>query len=76
MLDLYVTISNKTMEVLILEPDVLGTRSHWQRNRECNCPLIIFVKCDWIFEKTAQHPLGVSLKLQYELDLLHKTDER
>ena len=71
MLDLYVTTSDKTTEVMILDPDVLGTRSHLRRNRKYNCSLIIFVNCDWLFENTAQHLLGVSLKLEYKLYLLN-----
>ena len=40
MLDLYVTIHNKTMEVMILDCDVLLKRSHFWVNLGCNSPLI------------------------------------
>ena len=73
MFDLYVAISNKIPEVMLLYLDVLCVRSHLRRNRECNCPLIFFLNCDWIFEKTAQHCRGVSLKLEYKLNLIFKT---
>ena len=43
---------------------------------ECNCPLIIFVNWDWNFEKTEHHFQGVSSKMEYKLNLLHKNDER
>ena len=46
MFDLYITIHGETPEVMILDCNVLYTRSHLQRNRECNCPLIVFVNRD------------------------------
>ena len=54
MFDLYVTICNETTEVMILDRDVLRTRSHFWRKRVCNCLLIVFVNFDWIFKNTAQ----------------------
>ena len=76
MFDLYVTISDKTPEVMIIDCDILRVRSHLRRNWECDCPLVVFVKCYRIFENTAQHRQGVSLKLGYELNLLHKNHKR
>ena len=58
---------------MILDRNVIFTRSNFQSNRECDFPLNIFVNCDWIFENNAQHPQGVSLNLEYELNILHKT---
>ena len=76
MFDLYVTIRDKTTEVMILDRDVLRARSYLQRNRECDCPLIVFVECDWILEKTVQYHRGVSLKFEHEINILHKTHKR
>ena len=73
MFDIYVTVGYKTPEVTILYGDVLLVKLYLQRNLECGCPLIVLVNCDWIFEKTSQYRLGVSLKLKYELNFLHKT---
>ena len=53
-LDLYVTICDKTLEVMILDRDVLRTRSHLQSNQECDHPLILFVNFDCLLENTAQ----------------------
>ena len=58
---------------MILDCNVLRMRSNLRSNRECDCPLINFMKCDWIFKNTAQHRQGVSLNLEYELNILHKT---
>ena len=76
MLDLYITISYETPEAMILDRNVLRARSNLRRDRECYRPLIVFINCDWIFENTAQHRRGASLKLEYELNLLHKTHKR
>ena len=75
MLDLYVTIHEKTPEVMILDCNVLRTRLHLLSNHKCDRPLIIFVDCDWFFEKTVQHLWCVSLNLKYELNLLHKNEK-
>ena len=66
MFDLYVTICDKNLEVMILDHDVLRVRFLLLRNCECDCLLIDFVKCGWIFEKIAQCRLFVSLKIDYE----------
>ena len=76
MFDLYVTICDKNMEVMILDHDVLHVRSYLQRNHECNRPLNFFVNYDWLFENTAQYHPGVSLNLEYKLNLLHNTHKR
>ena len=73
MLDLYITIRDKNPEVMILDRNLIRTRLHFWINRERNHPLIIYVNCDWIFKKTAQHRRSVTLKLGYELNFLHKT---
>ena len=76
MLDLYFTIHDETLEVMILDCNVLLKRSHLRSKQKYDCPFIIFVDCDCIFEKTAQNLQGVSLKLEYELNFFHKTYER
>ena len=43
MLDFYITIFNETLELMIFDRDVLGTRSYFWSNRECAPPLIVFV---------------------------------
>ena len=48
MLDLYVNICDKTLEVIILDSDMLCARLHLRINYECDFPLIVFVNCDWI----------------------------
>ena len=60
--NLYVTICDENPEVMILDRDVLHSRSNLQINRECDRPLIVF---DCMFENTAQYLRGVSLKLEY-----------
>ena len=72
MLNFYITICDKNPEVLILDSGVLGTRSYLQINREYDRPLIIFVKCDRISKKSAQHLWRISLKFKYEINLLQK----
>ena len=76
MFDHYVTFCEKTLEVTIFDSHVFGTRLHLKRNRECDCPLIVFVECDWILEKTVQYHRGVSLKFEHEINILHKTHKR
>ena len=76
MFDLYITICNKTLEVIILDCDVLRTRSYSWRNHECDRPLIVFVNCDYIFFYTTQYRRGVFLKLEYTLNFLHNTYKR
>ena len=66
----------KKAEVMRLDCDVICMRSHLGINPECNRPLIVFVNCEWISEKTAQYCQGVSLKLEYKLNFLHKTHKR
>ena len=73
MFDLCVTIWETNPEVMILDHDVLHKRSHFQRHCECDCILVVFVNCDWIFEKTSQYRRGVSSKLEYEINFLCKT---
>ena len=73
MLDLYITIYDKTPEVMILDYNVLRTKSHLLRNREFDHSLIIFVDCNFIFENTAQLRQGFSLNIEYELNILYKT---
>ena len=53
--DLYITTRNKTPEVMILDCNVFCAGSNLRRNREWDCPLIVFVNCDWIFENTEQY---------------------
>ena len=50
-LNFYVTICDKTPEVVILDCYLLGARSNLRINLEYDSPLIIFVNCDWIFKK-------------------------
>ena len=76
MFDFYVTIRKETPEVMILDHDVLRTRSYLWRNLECDRPLILFVNCDWIFGNTAQYHWGFTLKLEYKVNFLHKTHKR
>ena len=76
MLDLYVTIWDKTLEVMTLYRHVFCTRLHFHRNCECDSLFIIFVNCDYIFKNTAQHLWGVSLKMKYELNFFHTADKR
>ena len=64
MFDLYIKIHNKNLEVMILYRDVLRTRSHFQRNREFNHPLIVFINCEYIFENKAQYLRGVALNIE------------
>ena len=73
MFDLYVPIFSKTSEIMILDRNVLRTRSHFLISCECDCPLIFFVNCDWGFKKTTQYRWGVSLQLEYKLNFFHKT---
>ena len=61
---------------MILDHNVLYMRSYFRINHECDCPLIISVNCDCLFKKTAQHLLGVSLKLKYKINLFPKTDKK
>ena len=75
MLDIYVTIRYKTLEVMILDRDVLCKRLYFRSNHEWDCPFIISVKCDWILENTAQHLRAVSLKIKYGIDLIQKTEK-
>ena len=75
----YVTIRNETLKVMVLDSDVICTRSHLWGNRECDCSLIVLVNRYWnywIYEKTTQHHQVVSLKSEYELNLFHKTHKR
>ena len=58
MLDLYVNICDKTLEVIILDSDVLCVRLHLRINYECDFPLIVFVNCDWI-SKILHNTVGV-----------------
>ena len=76
MLDLYFTIHNKHQELMILDYDVLRTSSRLHSNRKCDCPLIIFVNCDCLFENTSQHCQDVFLKLEYKINLLRETHKR
>ena len=43
MFDLYITLHKKTTEVMIPDRNVLRTRLNFLRNRDYNCPLIVFV---------------------------------
>ena len=76
MLDPYITICKKTTEVMILDCNMLCTRSYLWSRCECNLPFIIFVNCDFTFENTAQHHWGLSLKIENEINMLHKTYKR
>ena len=67
MLYFYISIHNKTLEVMVLDDDVLPTRSHLWGNSECNRSLIVFVNrywCYWIFENATQYRQSVSLKFE------------
>ena len=75
-LNFYVTICIKNTEVVILDFDVLGTRSHFWNNRKCDRPLIIFVNCYCIFKKTAHYLISVPLNFDYILNLLHNNHKR
>ena len=61
------------MEGMILDCVVIHTGLYLRKNRDRDCPLIVFVTCDWIFKNTAQYCRGISLKLEYELNFPHKT---
>ena len=75
-LDLYVSIRCKTPEAIILDRSVLRTRLYFRINHKCAFPFIIYVNCGWIFENTAHHCRVVSLNLEYQLNILHKTHKR
>ena len=59
-----VTISNKTMEVMMLDRNVLGMRSHLWSNCEFNRPSIVLMNCDYFFGNTSQHLRSVTLKFE------------
>ena len=75
MFDLYFAILNKTLEVMILDCNVLRERLHLRIKHEFDQPLIIFVNCDWIFEMIAKYHRCVSLKFDYKLNVRHKTQK-
>ena len=75
MLDLYVTICDKNTEVEIFDLNVIGMRSNLRSNHKCDCPFIIVVNRYWIFENTAHHLHSISLKFEYDLNILHKTNK-
>ena len=79
MLYFYVTIYDKTLEVMILDGSVLCIRLHlWGRCKRKRS-LILSINRYGIylfFEKTTQYRRSVSLKFEYELKLLHKTHKR
>ena len=76
MLDIYVEIFGETPEVMILDRNVIRARLHLRRNCECDCPLIVFINCDYIFKNTTKYCQGVSLKLECKLNFLKKTQKR
>ena len=76
MFDLYVTICNETPKVMILDHSMLGARAYLQKNSKRDCPLMLFVKYDWIFVKTEQHRWVVSLNIEYTLDIPHNNQKR
>ena len=74
--DFYITICDKTPEVMILDSNVLLTKSYFWRNRDCNKPLIVFVNCDLVFEKTEQYCRCISLNFEYKLNFLRNTHSK
>ena len=75
----YVTIRNKTLEVVVLGSDVLRMKLHLQGNFKYDSSLIVSIKGYmryWIFENTTQYYRGVSLKFEYEINLRHKSHKR
>ena len=46
MLDFDANVSDKNLEVMIFDSDVIGTRSHLWSNHEFYCPFIVFMNCD------------------------------
>ena len=60
MFDIYITLHKKTMEVMIPDRNVLRTRLNFLRNRDYNCPLIVFVNVTR-FSKRLHNTIGVSL---------------
>ena len=73
MFDLFFTIHDETMYVMIPDRYVLRVRLYLRIKREFGRPLTVFVNCDWIFENTAQHRQDVSLNIEYEFNLFYKT---
>ena len=76
MLNIYVTICKETLEVVIIDSNLLGKRSHLRSNHNFDHPLIVFVNCNWFLENTAQHLWIISLKFKYKLGILYKTQKR
>ena len=66
MFDLNLTICDKTMKVMIFDCNILGMRSHICSNHDYNCPLIVFVICDWFLKKITP-PLECHVEFQEQI---------
>ena len=74
MLYLYVTINYETLEVMILDSNVLRTRLRLWVSREHDHSLIVFVNRYghyWFFENTTQYRRIFYLKFECKLNFLH-----